>query len=310
MVSKSTLYLSNLPTRPKNKQNFIKLVLKQFNPNNELSKLSSVLPDQRFDINPTTTLLDQSLGIVSISRSQSSTLKNKCFITFNNDSSALEFKQKFQHMKVMGKCISITNAKKDSYMSMAKINPKLLGKVLKTKQLKTIQSIEDPLNLKRKLRRLRSKLKSKGELSQDEIDTAVQGYKTKLLQKGAKSSISKSSENVSKRSSKSKSKDKTQVKVSTDVETSSSKITKKANVVENPPNKILLVQDLPNDIDEQTLSNLFQFDGFVEIRMVSIRQLAFVEYDSIENAKHALNRLGSSHTLSDYDAQILIGYAK
>lgn len=316
MVSESTLYISNLPTRPKNKQNFIKSLLKHFNPNNEFSNISSVLPDQRFDINPTTTLLDESLGIVSVSRSQSAALKNKCFITFNNDSTALEFKKKFQHMKVMGKCISITNAKRDSYISMAKVNPKLLGKVLKTKQLKTIQSIEDPLNLKRRLRRLRSKLRSKGELSQDEIDTVVQAYKIKIMQKSVESGVSKASEKAGKKQSesksKSKSKPKTQDKVSSVVASSSTetKTTKKANVFENPPNKTLLVQDLPNDMDEQTLASIFHFDGFNEIRMVSVRQLAFVEYDSIENAKNALNILGSSHTLPDQDKQILIGFAK
>ncbi|CAL9737585.1 U1 small nuclear ribonucleoprotein A [Monosporozyma servazzii] len=318
MVSKSTLYISNLPTRPKNKQNFIKSLLKHFNPNNEFSNISSVLPDQRFDINPTTTLLDESLGIVSVSRSQSAALKNKCFITFNNDSTALEFKKKFQHMKVMGKCISITNAKRDSYMSMAKANPKLLGKVLKTKQLKTIQSIEDPLNLKRKLRRLRSKLRSKGELSQDEINTVVQAYKIKIVQKSVESGVSKASgkagkkQSESKFKSKSKPKPKTLDKVSSVVASSSTetKTTKKANVFENPPNKTLLVQDLPNDMDEQTLTSIFNFDGFNEVRMVSVRQLAFVEYDSIENAKNALNILGSSHTLPDQDKQILIGFAK
>lgn len=314
MVSKSTLYLNNLPTRPKNKQNFIKTLLKQFNPNNGFSNHALIIPDQRFDVNPSTALLDESLGIVSIARSQSVKLKNKCFITFDNDSSAQDFKQKFQHMKIMGKCISITNARKNSYMTLAKENPKLLGKILKSKQLKTIQNIEDPLNLKRKLRRLRNKLKSKSVLKHDEIDKIVEEYRIKLLQKNVESNLSQTSKKKTKQKSKFKTRTKPQDKIpssnkiSTSTETQPT--TKKANVSENPPNKTLLVQDLPNDIDEQSLIDIFQSDGFTEIRMVSVRHLAFVEYDSVDTAKHVLHNLGSIYTLKDQDHQISIGYAK
>ncbi|KAI9848071.1 MAG: hypothetical protein M1837_001173 [Sclerophora amabilis] len=49
-----------------------------------------------------------------------------------------------------------------------------------------------------------------------------------------------------------------------------------------PPNKILFVQNLPEDYDVEALSVIFgRFDGFREVRMVPGRKgIAFVEYES------------------------------
>ena len=49
-----------------------------------------------------------------------------------------------------------------------------------------------------------------------------------------------------------------------------------------PPNKILFVQNLPDDSDAVTLTNLFgRFEGFREVRMVPGRRgIAFVEYEN------------------------------
>lgn len=49
-----------------------------------------------------------------------------------------------------------------------------------------------------------------------------------------------------------------------------------------PPNKILFVQNLPDDYDVEALTAIFgRFEGFREVRLVPGRRgIAFVEYDS------------------------------
>ncbi|KAK7748908.1 hypothetical protein SLS53_000933 [Cytospora paraplurivora] len=49
-----------------------------------------------------------------------------------------------------------------------------------------------------------------------------------------------------------------------------------------PPNKILFVQNLPDDVDAATLTNVFgRFEGFREVRLVPGRRgIAFIEYDN------------------------------
>ncbi|KAK4126066.1 RNA-binding domain-containing protein [Parathielavia appendiculata] len=49
-----------------------------------------------------------------------------------------------------------------------------------------------------------------------------------------------------------------------------------------PPNRILFVQNLPDDFDKDTLTAIFgRFDGFREVRMVPGRSgIAFVEYEA------------------------------
>lgn len=53
-----------------------------------------------------------------------------------------------------------------------------------------------------------------------------------------------------------------------------------------PPNKILFLQNLPNEYDVDALTTIFgRFDGFREVRMVPGRQgIAFVEYDAEQGA--------------------------
>ena len=52
------------------------------------------------------------------------------------------------------------------------------------------------------------------------------------------------------------------------------------------PNKVLFLQNLPDDADSATLEAIFErFDGFKEIRTVPGRKgIAFVEYDSEQQA--------------------------
>lgn len=53
-----------------------------------------------------------------------------------------------------------------------------------------------------------------------------------------------------------------------------------------PPNKILFVQNLPDDFDVEALTSIFgRFDGFREVRLVPGRRgIAFVEYDAEQGA--------------------------
>ncbi|ODV58601.1 Mud1p ASCRUDRAFT_15529 [Ascoidea rubescens DSM 1968] len=56
-----------------------------------------------------------------------------------------------------------------------------------------------------------------------------------------------------------------------------------------PPNKLLLIQNLPKDLSAEqlnsTLNSTFQkFHGFVEIRLVKVRNLAFIEYETDNDA--------------------------
>ena len=59
-----------------------------------------------------------------------------------------------------------------------------------------------------------------------------------------------------------------------------------------PPNKILFLQNLPEDYDVDSLSSIFgAFEGFKEVRLVPGRKgIAFVEYDAEAGAISAKER--------------------
>ncbi len=59
-----------------------------------------------------------------------------------------------------------------------------------------------------------------------------------------------------------------------------------------PPNKILFVQNLPDDLDVDGLSSIFgAFEGFREVRLVPGRKgIAFVEYEAEAGAISAKER--------------------
>lgn len=47
------------------------------------------------------------------------------------------------------------------------------------------------------------------------------------------------------------------------------------------PNKTLFLQNIPRDVDEEALSDIFErFEGFKEIRLVSVRAVAFAEFEN------------------------------
>ncbi|KAJ8906915.1 hypothetical protein NDN08_003399 [Rhodosorus marinus] len=76
------------------------------------------------------------------------------------------------------------------------------------------------------------------------------------------------------------------------------------------PNKILFIQNIPDDVDSETLEELFsEFRGFVEVRSAAGRKgIAFLEFDNEDNAEIALKgmqgfKISGSHAL-------LLSYAK
>ncbi|KAF1362969.1 hypothetical protein EJ07DRAFT_174561 [Lizonia empirigonia] len=47
------------------------------------------------------------------------------------------------------------------------------------------------------------------------------------------------------------------------------------------PNKTLFLQNIPRDVDEEALSEIFErFEGFKEVRLVSVRAVAFAEFEN------------------------------
>ena len=61
-----------------------------------------------------------------------------------------------------------------------------------------------------------------------------------------------------------------------------------------PPNKILFVQNLPDEFDVDALTGVFgRFEGFREVRLVPGRRgIAFVEYDGEAGAITAKENTG------------------
>ncbi|CVK93121.1 related to small nuclear ribonucleoprotein snRNP U1A [Fusarium mangiferae] len=64
-----------------------------------------------------------------------------------------------------------------------------------------------------------------------------------------------------------------------------------------PPNKILFVQNFPEDYDIETLTSVFgRFDGFREVRLVPGRRgIAFVEYEAEQGAITAKENTAGLH---------------
>jgi len=59
-----------------------------------------------------------------------------------------------------------------------------------------------------------------------------------------------------------------------------------------PPNKTLFIQNLPEDCTDTMLISLFQqFQGFLEVRLVSAKRVAFVEFQ---------NELQSGAAMAEY----------
>jgi len=70
-----------------------------------------------------------------------------------------------------------------------------------------------------------------------------------------------------------------------------------------PPNKVLFLQKLPADANQEMLSGLFgRFDGFKEVRMVPGRKgIAFVEYEHQEGAISAKEAMAGAVLVTGAD---------
>ena len=78
-----------------------------------------------------------------------------------------------------------------------------------------------------------------------------------------------------------------------------------------PPNKILFVQNIPEDYDVENLSTIFtRFEGFREVRLVPGRKgIAFVEYDTEAGAISAKERMANM-PLGDTSQQIKVTFQR
>lgn len=75
-----------------------------------------------------------------------------------------------------------------------------------------------------------------------------------------------------------------------------------------PPNKVLLIQNLPDDATTEQLTEIFsKYHGFLEIRLVKVRNVAFVEYETEDDAVLASN-LSEGVKINNHKA--VITYAK
>ncbi|CCE78087.1 Piso0_000700 [Millerozyma farinosa CBS 7064] len=77
-----------------------------------------------------------------------------------------------------------------------------------------------------------------------------------------------------------------------------------------PPNKILLLQNLKNDTTSQELNEYFDaYDGFINLRLVKIRNLCFVEFEN-ESASTKCLETGDYERLKSFGDNIILTYAK
>lgn len=270
----SCLYLRNLPRRPQSRDHYVRGLLKYINNSNPFVLNSELpLPQHETVGNSEFVLLDEPNGIVDISVSKA--LTSQCFITFIDESRARSFQKK--GLKIHGRDIDIQFARRDSLLALSLKNPLLLQRVLKSRRQRLDK--EKWVN-RRRSRRLRSKLRKKG-LTEEQISAQVAAQ---LLR--PKHEVKKQADDGSKLRP-------TDTKVTT---------------TENPPNKVLLVQGLPQNCHSSDIEPIFQQDGFVEIRLVAIRKVAFVEYDSVAHATAQLNSMGRQYEFNGHT--ISVGFAK
>lgn len=289
-----TLYLQNIPSRPRSKANFTRLLLKHLNPKNEYVKNPRLpLPKNETVGNSKLQLLDTTNNIVAVSLSRSLKLRNQCFITFINHAAAQRFVETFgSKLMIGGRKIDIHFSNKDSLLGLALEDGAALDRVLKTKQLKRKLASDSTKReqhlLKRRLRRLRFNLRSKG-LDENTIGQICEAVKATKKQNITAKSISRNK--VTNRK----------------LGQGTTKLPASATSA-NPPNKILLIQNLPPDTTTEALKDVFQGENLVEIRLVNVRRVAFVEYQQIDDAKSIKDSLGDTCRFQNSD--ISIGFAK
>jgi RNA recognition motif-containing protein len=92
--------------------------------------------------------------------------------------------------------------------------------------------------------------------------------------------------------------------------TSKAKRAKTVDWSKLPPNKILLLQNLSSSIGPNDVEPIFEsFGGFVNIRLLKIRNLAFIEFDSETDATTCLNEIDKNQ-LNKLGEHCQLTYAK
>lgn len=78
-----------------------------------------------------------------------------------------------------------------------------------------------------------------------------------------------------------------------------------------PPNSILLVQNLPETTTVDQLNDNFEsLDGFIAIRHVKIRHLAFIEFDNEAQATAALSKFDAQLLAQAFSPETILTYAR
>lgn len=79
-------------------------------------------------------------------------------------------------------------------------------------------------------------------------------------------------------------------------------------VLNTPPNKILLLQNLPDGITKEELLRVFsKSKGFQDIRLVAVKKVAFVDFATESDAIEAKNENKDLHIR---DVKVIVNYAK
>ncbi|SCU97323.1 LAFA_0G10924g1_1 [Lachancea sp. 'fantastica'] len=240
-------------------------------------------------------LLDERFKIVCLSRATCDNHTSMAFLTFLNHEAAREFVSCFDRKLVMGgRKIKISFAAQESlvggYLHSGKRGvDALLSKKIQKKSGPNPEADADK-RLKRQMRRLRHKLKHKG-LEESAIHD--------IVHKAVQDRIASSTISTSKQS-------KTKTKSPEPHDNKNKKTATEVSM--NPPNKVLLVQNLPSGVQSDDISSIFAADGFIEVRLVSVRNLAFVEYATISHASNVVSKLGPLYEWGG--SKISIGFAK
>ncbi|ODV79219.1 uncharacterized protein CANTADRAFT_250583 [Suhomyces tanzawaensis NRRL Y-17324] len=78
-----------------------------------------------------------------------------------------------------------------------------------------------------------------------------------------------------------------------------------------PPHKILLLQNIGSQVEPSQLNEFFEkHSGFINVRSVKVRNLAFIEYDSEPLATSALDSIDQEELKGLFGEAVLLTYAK
>ncbi|KAK6459559.1 uncharacterized protein RJT20DRAFT_124804 [Scheffersomyces xylosifermentans] len=78
-----------------------------------------------------------------------------------------------------------------------------------------------------------------------------------------------------------------------------------------PPNKILLLQNLDDDVDQEVITTVFEeFSGFINARFVKVRHLSFVEFENEKASTECLSKLKEPVLKEKLGENVIFTYAK